>query len=54
MSTLYTYVLQFWQAWFPADIAPDLMQLLSIVTVLAMVWGCILRPILRLFRGRNK
>lgn len=54
MSTLYEIAMQFWSAWFPSDVAPDLMQLLGIVTTLSIVWFCLLRPILRIFRGKNK
>ena len=57
MDSLYSIVMQFWQFWFDssaAEIDASILQLLSVVTTIALVYGILIRPIVGLFRNRRK
>lgn len=52
---MYQYVYDFWQFWF-ADAVNDTMilELLSVVSTIVIVYGVIILPVLKIFRGRKK
>lgn len=57
MDSLYNIVMQFWSFWFGSSaetIDASILQLLSVVTTIALVYGLLIRPIVGLFRKRGK
>lgn len=53
MTTIYEVILQFLNWIFPNDLSVDLLrlnELLAYVLSLLLVWGIIIRPLLKLFR----
>lgn len=56
MTTLYEVVNTFWSFWFGETpvIGSDILILLNTVSVIALVYGVIIFPFLRLFRGKRK
>lgn len=56
MDSLYSIVIQFWSFWFGSSaeaIDASILQLLSVVTTIALVYGILIRPIVGLFRRRK-
>ena len=56
MDSLYSIVMQFWSFWFgssAAEIDASILQLLSVITVIALVYGLLIRPVIGLFRTRR-
>lgn len=56
MDSLYSIVMQFWSFWFGSSaeaIDASILQLLSVVTTIALVYGILIRPIVGLFRRRK-
>ncbi len=49
----YKYIYEFWSFWFDTAeyaIPEHWISLLSLISCLALVWFCIVRPIIKLFR----
>ena len=56
MDSLYSIVMEFWSFWFgssAAEIDASILQLLSVITTIALVYGVLIRPIVGLFRRRK-
>jgi len=52
---LFDYLMDFWEFWLGAnftDVATK--QLLAAVSSIALVYGLLILPLLRIFRGRKK
>lgn len=55
MQTLYDIVMEFWTFWFPtAQFGDSVLQLICFVSTVAIVYGVLILPFLKLFRGRRK
>lgn len=56
MTSLYEVINTFWSFWFGETpvIGSDILVLLNTVSCIALVYGIIILPILRIFRGRKK
>lgn len=50
---MYQYVYEFWTYWFSGVQTPALLELLSIISVIGLVWGILIFPLIKLFRGRK-
>lgn len=55
MSTLFDIFLQFWQTWFGPNLTDQsLVQLLAVVSTIALVYAVIVFPVYKIFHGRRK
>lgn len=56
MDSLYQIVMAFWSFWFGSsatEIDASILQLLSVISTIAIVYGLLIRPIVGLFRRRK-
>lgn len=52
---LYDYLMDFWQFWLGTNFTDQTtIQLLSAISTIALVYGLLILPILKIFRGRKK
>lgn len=53
MQTIFEYIKEFWLFWFPETVVgnSDIIDLLSIITTVAIVWFALLRPLVRISKN---
>lgn len=53
MQTIFEYIKEFWLFWFPESVVgnSDIIDLLSIITTIGIVWFCLLRPLVRISKN---
>lgn len=50
---MYQYVFEFWSYWFSGVETPALIELLCIISVIGLVFGILIFPLIKLFRGKK-
>lgn len=53
MQTIFEYLKEFWLFWFPPDVLGngDIIDLLSVVSTIAVVWFALLRPLIKISKS---